>query len=145
MTQTAEEIIESTATKMEREAIRRQMALAKPIPDLLLNCRVGGDRHHWISVDDPDYKPSIGEPIVKKCVNCGTVKRTVVSKRYGEMLRKWEYEHPAGYKAEKDPTTGSSRISPSAVRAEQIRRRRTAKISLPNIHEVVSLYEQDDD
>ena len=66
-----------------------------------LECRVGGDRHHWVQCQ-PDTNPEFGVPVVHQCAICNTIRRAIVAPRTGLILTR-SYEYPEGYQAVRDP------------------------------------------
>ena len=106
--------------KNERlQLLNRQIKRVAAIETELLSCRQGALSHAWHLVQ-PDFDTGISgaRAVAQQCRRCLTIKRYIVSVRYGEILSAASYEYPDGYTVKKDPEETGRVISSQAVRAE---------------------------
>lgn len=103
--------------------IDRQIKRIAQIDTVLLTCRQGALNHAWHLVQ-PDFDTGIrgAKAVAQQCERCLTIKRYVVSIRYGEVLDGPTYEYPTGYKIKKERGETGRVISSQAVRAEFAKR-----------------------
>jgi hypothetical protein len=103
---------------------KRQLNRAMLLDSVHLNCRVGGDRHHWHLVQ-PDW--SSGTTSIEKasqCSQCLTVKREEITPRTGEIIKR-HYEYPKGYLTKRVEGDGPEKLmSAGAVRLATLSRSR---------------------
>lgn len=103
---------------------KRQFERATQLSSTLLNCRVGGDRHHWHLVQ-PDWRS--GNKAVEKCSQCSqclTIKREEITPRTGEIIKR-TYTYPEGYMLKRHEGDGAEKlISPGVVRLATLSRAR---------------------
>ena len=104
------------STKEEQQLFRRQLDRAIDLDPIHLNCRVGGDRHHW-HLAQPDWRGGVG--IMEKCSQCSRclcIKREEISRTDGAIMKR-NYEYPKGFLMKRQEGDGPEKlISPGAVR-----------------------------
>jgi len=95
---------------------RRQLNRAKALDPVHLNCRVGGDRHHW-NLAQPDW--SSGNTAIEKCSQCSLclcIKREEITPRTGEIIKR-KYTYPDDFLLKREEGDGTDKLmSPAAVR-----------------------------
>lgn len=112
-----------------------------------LGCRQGALNHAWHLVQ-PDFDPKVRgvRAMAQQCQRCLTIKRSIVSVRYGELMAPPTYEYPEGYQLHKKPSDGKGRIvSAQAVRAAFVRRVVSELGSLDNLPEMVVIHQPSDE
>lgn len=108
-----------------------------------LGCRQGALNHAWHLVQ-PDWNPKVRgvKAVAQQCQRCLTIKRSIVSVRYGELMAPPTYEYPDGYQLHKKASDGKGRIvSAQAVRAAFVKRVMKELDTLP---EMVVIHQPDE-